>query len=414
MSELQKQKTRKKKSRGNGEGSIFERNLRGKKKWVVQYPLGKKENGKQKYKTIYCASRTEAKEKYKELITNLNTGKYIDKSKITLINLINKNIEEDFALNKISSSSYNRKKETKTIIENSSIGNVEIQNLDPITINDFLLSIKNYSNSVIIKVSQMIRKAFDKAIILNIVSNNPYNIKGLINIPKSNKEDKKITALTIEEQKLFTKELEKNYDEYSNIFLLLIYTGMRVGEVLALSPIDIDLKNDIIHINKTLTKDSNDKYIVGSTTKTYAGTRDIPITSLIKNTLLEVKNCQNDTFFNNNGKIIAPNTINSHFKRICKNAGIRIIKTKRKKNKKIDNGSKTKTQEVNLKSSNVNTHMLRHTYATRCIESGMSAVVLSKLIGHADIETTLNTYTSVFNKFKEDEIKKYLNYINNI
>ena len=67
-----------------------------------------------------------------------------------------------------------------------------------------------------------------------------------------------------------------------------------------------------------------------------------------------------------------------------------------------------------LKSSNVNTHMLRHTYATRCIESGMSAVDLSKLLGHADIETTLNTYTSVFNKFKEDEIQKYLNYINQL
>lgn len=66
---------------------------------------------------------------------------------------------------------------------------------------------------------------------------------------------------------------------------------------------------------------------------------------------------------------------------------------------------------VNLKSSSVNTHMLRHTYATRCIESGMSAVVLSKLLGHKDIETTLNTYTTVFNKFKQEEIDKYLNYM---
>ena len=80
---------------------------------------------------------------------------------------------------------------------------------------------------------------------------------------------------------------------------------------------------------------------------------------------------------------------------------------KKKKNK---NGEK----EVNLKSSNVNTHMLRHTYATRCIESGMSAVVLSKLLGHKDIETTLNTYTSVFNRFKEDEIQKYLDYISQL
>ena len=58
--------------------------------------------------------------------------------------------------------------------------------------------------------------------------------------------------------------------------------------------------------------------------------------------------------------------------------------------------------------------MLRHTFATRAIESGMSAVVLQRLLGHKDIETTLNTYTSVFNKYKEAELEKVNDYyINN-
>ena len=46
--------------------------------------------------------------------------------------------------------------------------------------------------------------------------------------------------------------------------------------------------------------------------------------------------------------------------------------------------------------------MLRHTFATRYIEAGVSAVALSRILGHKDIQTTLNIYTSVFNKFKED------------
>ena len=58
--------------------------------------------------------------------------------------------------------------------------------------------------------------------------------------------------------------------------------------------------------------------------------------------------------------------------------------------------------------------MLRHTFATRCIEAGMSAVVLQKILGHKDIETTLNTYTSVFDKFKDDEMSKVEQYINAI
>ena len=385
--------------RGNGEGTIYyNENL---KRWIGQYTY----NGKRK--SLYGKTRTEVKNKLNKALVDIVDNKYVDKSNFTLIEIINKNIEEQFNSNKISEVTYKRKLDTKKIIENSNISNIKIQKLNSSTINDFLISISHYSNSVISKISQMIRKAFDKALLLNIVNNNPFNIKGLINIPKSSKEDKKIEALTVEEQKLFIKELEKSYDEYTDIFYIAVYTGMRIGEILALSPKDIDLNNNIIHINKTLTKDSNDKVIIGTTTKTYSGTRDIPITELIKSICLKSSDCQNETFFSYNNKLILPCTINAHFKRICKNANIRVINIKKKKHKEDE-------KEVNLKSSNVNTHMLRHTYATRCIESGMSAVVLSKLLGHKDIETTLNTYTSVFNRFKEDEIQKYLDYISQL
>lgn len=58
--------------------------------------------------------------------------------------------------------------------------------------------------------------------------------------------------------------------------------------------------------------------------------------------------------------------------------------------------------------------MLRHTYATRCIEADIPAPVLQKLLGHKDISITINTYTSIFNKFKEDALNNYINYIQNI
>jgi integrase len=50
--------------------------------------------------------------------------------------------------------------------------------------------------------------------------------------------------------------------------------------------------------------------------------------------------------------------------------------------------------------------MLRHTFASRCIERGMNAVTLSRILGHKDIQTTINTYTTIFNKVKNDEIEK--------
>lgn len=62
----------------------------------------------------------------------------------------------------------------------------------------------------------------------------------------------------------------------------------------------------------------------------------------------------------------------------------------------------------------ISTHVLRHTYGTHCIESGMRAVALQRLMRHTDISITLNTYTSIFNKYKREEIEKVNDYfINN-
>ena len=58
----------------------------------------------------------------------------------------------------------------------------------------------------------------------------------------------------------------------------------------------------------------------------------------------------------------------------------------------------------------ITTHSLRHTYGTRCIESGMAPVVVQRLMGHTDIAVTLNTYTSVFDEFKQKEIDKVNKY----
>ena len=85
-----------------------------------------------------------------------------------------------------------------------------------------------------------------------------------------------------------------------------------------------------------------------------------------------------------NKKLYVNNTINSAFKRICKNAGITIP---------------------------VNTHMLRHTFATRCIEAGVDLPVLQKLMGHANIETTINTYGDIYNYYKQKETQKVIDYL---
>lgn len=65
---------------------------------------------------------------------------------------------------------------------------------------------------------------------------------------------------------------------------------------------------------------------------------------------------------------------------------------------------------IKLGIKDLTTHRLRHTFGTRCIEAGMRAVALQRLLGHADIQTTLNTYASVFERYKKSELEKVNNY----
>ena len=393
--------------RGNGEGTIYYSEKLN--KWVGQFTAGRKADGKLNRKSVYGNTRKEVKEKMTKALAEVQSKSFIDKSDITVEMLGKEIIDNKFNANLISQSTYGRTLETFQHIEKSDIAEIKIQDITTSELQDFLNSKTNYANSYIDKFYEMLGRIFEEAIRRNLILKNPlkYVVK-----PKSTKKDKEVEALTIEEQKAFVKELEN--EQYKNIFLIALHTGMRIGEILALKPSDIDLENNLINIDNTLTKNVEGKYIIGDTTKTYSSTRKIPITIILKpileDSLINYINSKNNLLFCHlNGSIIAPNTINAHFKKVCKNANIRvIIKPKKKKWK---NG---KTTLVNLKTSNVNTHMLRHTYATRCIEAGIPAPVLQKLLGHKDISVTINTYTTIFNKFKETALDNYIKYIQNM
>lgn len=95
------------------------------------------------------------------------------------------------------------------------------------------------------------------------------------------------------------------------------------------------------------------------------------------------------------------------FKRICKDAKIGEKVYSFIRNDK----SRNRVRKIDLKSSRMNTHVLRHTYATRCIEAGMRDIALQKILGHANIKTTYSIYATVFNKYKEEEIEKVNKYL---
>lgn len=396
--------------RGNGEGTIyFSEKLN---KWVGQFTAGRKSDGSLNRKSVYGSTRKEVKEKMTTALSQVQDNTYIEKNDITVVTLGQQLIDNKFNANKIIEATYGRALGTFNHIKKSDIANKKIQEVTISELQTFINSKKNYANSYIDKIYEMLGSIFKEAINRDIIVKNPLNY---VVKPKSTKEDKEVVAFTIEEQKAFLEQVKD--DKYYNIFLLDLHSGMRIGELLALTPEDIDFKNKLIDINNTLTKTKEGKVIVGTRTKTYESKRKIPMTILLEPILKSsidnfIPNKNNLLFCHSNGNLIAPSTINTHFKKVCKNAGIKVV-TKPIKRKGIRKG-KEQNVIINLKTSEVNTHMLRHTYATRCIESGIPAPVLQKLLGHKDISVTINTYTTVFNKFKEDALNNYIKYIQNI
>ncbi|MBQ9298111.1 MAG: site-specific integrase [Clostridia bacterium] len=378
--------------RSNGEGTIYYSERL--KKWVGQFTANSKR------KSIYGNTKREVIEKMHKNLVNLQENKFIDKSRLTISAILDLMLQEEEKANRVSENTLLRKEATAKIIKKMYIAEMPIQKVTAVQINTCLLDLVNYSNSYISKICMLLNNVFNKAMLLNIINLNPFTIKGNIVKPKSNNADKKVEAFTIEEQKKFLQQLKNKDYMYKDVFYILIETGMRVGEVLALKREDIDFKNNIIHVKRTLTRDRKDFVKLGDRTKTYAGIRDIPMSAVVKN-ILKNNNNINFLFLMQNGKFIPATTINGHFKRICKDAHIRECIYEFQRNGRT----------IHLKLSKVNTHMLRHTYATRCIEAGISPVVLQRILGHKDIETTLNTYTSVFNKFKEEEIEKVNTYL---
>lgn len=393
--------------RGNGEGTIyFSEKLN---KWVGQFTAGRKADGKLNRKSVYGNTRKEVKEKITKALAEVQSKTYIEKNDTTISMLGKQIIDNKFNSNTISEATYGRALGTFEHIKNSNIANINIQDVTVYELQEFINSKKDYANSYIDKIYEMLGSIFKEAIKKDIILKNP-----LINVikPKSSKKDKEVESLTIEEQKAFISALEN--EKYKNIFLIALHTGMRIGEILALQPSDIDFNLSLINIDNTLTKNQKGKVIVGETTKTYESTRKIPITVILKPILEDcllqyIPNKNNLLFCHFNGSIIAPSTINSQFKKICKNANVKV--STRQIVRKVKN---KKDRIINLKTSTVNTHMLRHTYATRCIEAGIPAPVLQKLLGHKDISVTINTYTTIFNKFKEDALNNYIDYIQNI
>ena len=282
---------------------------------------------------------------------------YGENNGIPLNLLIESNIEKKYDLGLIGGNQYNRLKTTLATIQKWDLATKNIDELTSDEIQAYMNSLRHYSNSFIIKIHQLIYNAYSVAQKKGYIVRNP-----MIDVirPKSNKENKEVRAMTIEEQQVFTNYLMSmpiSLEPYKNVFLLQMFLGLRIGEALALKKTDINLQKNIVSVRRTLTVDKDKNLIVGNKTKTYFGKRDIPIPEFIRNSVIEQmkqadNNKDNLLFTSKNNTLVFTNNVNYRLKRILKAMGI----------------------------EGISSHSLRHTFGTRCIEARHESSSCSKVI----------------------------------
>ena len=368
----------------NGTGTIYYN--KSKKLWTAEYLIN--ENGKNKKKSLYGKTRDIVSQKLTKVMYEYHNDNYIQENGIPLIKLLEQIREDKYSANLISESHYSRMEFVLKEIKNTPIGNQMIDKINSRDLQDYFNSlIERYTDSTIKKVWECVKQGFQTAVKQKYIKDNPF--ENVIK-PKSRKETKEVESLTTDEHQTLSKYLLKSNlseEKYKNVILLELYTGMRIGEILALTKEDIDLNEKMISVKKTISVDKNGELTVKKGTKTYSGKRDIPFPSFLiphlEEQLTLYENNINKLLFTFEGRIIKASTINTVLKRICK--------------------------QLELPST-ISNHTLRHTFGTRCIESGMTPIVVQKLMGHKDIRVTLNTYTSVLNQFKIEELNKVAQY----
>ncbi|MBS4958634.1 MAG: site-specific integrase [Clostridium sp.] len=231
-----------------------------------------------------------------------------------------------------------------------------------------------------------------------------------------NNDSKKRKSLTIPEQELFEQFLSENgkYNRWYPIFTVMMWTGMRVGEITGLRWCDIDLEDETISINHTLVYFDKGRAegcgFAVNTPKTKSGERTIPMLPKVKEAFLIEKDYQKEfnlkcevivdgytdfIFINRFGGVQHQGTLNKALRRIIRDCNYEVL-------------DKEKKDSVIL--PRFSNHSLRHTFTTRLCEAGVNIKAMQDILGHADAETTLQIYTDATKDLKKAEMINFVDY----
>ncbi len=294
----------------------------------------------------------------------------------------------DFWLNSKSNIKIQSKLNYKHLISlylKDKIGNININKITKENIKIFLISLKDR-----IAISTQKKLVYIIKNSLAYAYNNKYCDYIDLSDIKFKLPKKAIFILSKEEQTLLESILKEKINIRKTCLLICLYTGLRVGEICGLKWEDIDFSNKSLIIKRTIQRIKNTNYdsknktvLMESTPKSETSKRIIPIPNFIINILKNFQQKDNYFLLSNSEKLYDPRYLESFYSRMLKKCNI--------KNNKF--------------------HTLRHTFATRSIESKMDIKTLSEILGHSSVEITLKLYVHPTYEMKKTSIENLVKFM---
>ena len=361
---------------------------------VKELPIGfrRKENGQLEYRftvdgrrySVSGATTTECRRKEKEKRQYIAEHGYIENSALTV-----RQYYDEWMKNRkqyISpSSARNCAFAFKVILEK--IGDCRICELDRRKLIRLQMELsEKYCSSTTNYKMGLLRAMLKSAVFDEVISRNPSD--GMRHIKRTEKMASETIhrALNVDEEKRFLEAAKGEW--LYELYCFLLQTGCRIGEALGLYWSDVDYKAGVIHIRRTVTW-TGERYEPGETTKTEQSRRDIPITEGIRKTLrqqrIKVEAIVTNVRSLNDLVFVTPEMIGCLTRNV--NYAVSVVA----KRAKIDR---------------IAVHCFRDTFATRCIERGMSPQTLKTILGHSSYQMTMDLYAHVLPNTKKEEMEK--------
>ena len=240
------------------------------------------------------------------------------------------------------------------------------------------------SPNTVNKIMILLKKIFDTGVRKSLIDKNP--VDNLRKLPISKPI---ISFWSVEEFNEFRKLITEDEISYDLFFTIAFFTGMRMGEILALNWYDVNLIISTIHVTKTAYFVNNINHI--NSTKTRAGTRLITINNKLTVMLRDWKEKQLD--------LLKEFTTDTESLQIIQSTPIAI--TKNMVDKKF---KQILSRNNNLKKIRI--HDLRHSHASLLINQGEDYLVVKERLGHASITTTIDTYSHLYPSKQKDLANK--------